>query len=274
MYIFIPLAAISIVLVIADWIIPTLIGVAASAIFFWLGMWFRSKSQIAYQLHDFTVIGQPNVTNLGDIKILFNNVPVPRVVVTQLAVWNSGNTVVKGKEIVESDPLTICFGDGAVILDAQRVNATQEVNDFRIRVSEHDRSRAFLEFDYLNGRDGAKFQIIHTGAKDKAKVTGSIRGIPKGAENWGDLQEWSEQKSRLSNSGLGYIALFLAVSVFLSWVKDLLAVRYPAVNRYTQWLLGAAAALGALLFLSVLVFIIAYTLHTRSRATPKSLSRH
>ena len=255
-----------------DWIIPTLIGIAASAIFFWLGMRFRSKSQMAYQLHNFTVIGQPNVTNLGDIKILFNNVAVPRVVVTQLAVWNTGNTVVKGMEIVESDPLTIRFEDGAMILDAQRVSATQEVNDFRIRVSEHDRSRAFLEFDYLNSQDGAKFQIIHTGGNGKAKVTGSIRGLPKGVENWGDLQEWSEQKSRFS--GLRPLALFVAVLFILSLIKDKIAQYYPAINKYTGWLANAVAVLGGLIFFSIFVFVIAYSLHARSRATPKSLSRH
>jgi len=231
---YLSLATIPAVLVTPDWIIPTLIGIAASAIFFWLGVRFRSKSQMAYQLHDFTVIGQPSVTNLGDIKILFNNVAVPRVVVTQLAVWNTGNTVVKGKEIVESDPLTIRFEDGAMILDAQRVSATQEVNDFRIRVSENDRSRAVLEFDYLNGGDGAKFQIIHTGGSGKAKVTGSIRGISKGVKNWGDLQEWSEQKSRFS--GLGYLVLLDAIVATLSWIEDKIDHYHPAINKYTGWL--------------------------------------
>ncbi len=225
MFVLILLSTVAIA-VMPDWVIPTIISIAASALLsFWLGMRFRSKSRMAYQLHDFTVIGQPNVTNLGDIKILFNNVAVPRVVVTQLAVWNTGNTVVKGKEIVESDPLTIHFEDGAMILHAQRVTATQEVNDFRIRVSEHDRSRALLEFDYLNGRDGAKFQIIHTGGNGKAKVTGSIRGIPKGVENWGGLQEWSEQKSRFS--GLVPMAVFVAVISVLSLVKTRLPCTIP-----------------------------------------------
>jgi hypothetical protein len=271
-----PLATVPAVLVMPDWIIPTLIGVAASAIFFWLGMRFRSKSGMAYQLHDFTVIGQPSVTNLGDIKILFNKVAVPRVVVTQLAVWNTGNTVVRGNEIVESDPLAIRFEDGALILHAQRVNATQEVNDFRIRISEQDRSRAFLEFDYLNGRDGAKFQIIHTGAADKAKLTGSIRGIPKGVENWGDLREWSEQKSRLFNSGSGLLIPFACVILLmiLTWVKSLIAPHFPAINRFTEWLAGAFAVLGVLLFLFLFLFVLAHSIHTRSRATPKSLSRH
>jgi hypothetical protein len=254
-----------------DWIIPTLLGIAASAIFFWLGLRFRSKSQMAYQLHDFTIIGQPNVTNLGDIKILFNNVAVPRVVVTQLAVWNTGNTVVKGNEIVASDPLTIHFEDGAMILDAQRVTATQEVNDFHIRVSEDDRSLAFLEFDYLNARDGAKFQIIHTGGHGKAKLTGSIRGIPKGVENWGDLQEWSEQKSRFS--GLGNLVGFVAALAGLNLAKGAIAPHYPAINKYSEWLLEAGAALMMLIFFCVILFLIGYSLHTRSRATPKSLSR-
>jgi hypothetical protein len=78
-----------------DWTVPTLIGIAASAFFFWLGLRFRSKSRMAYQLHDYSIIVQPSVTKLGDIKILFNDVLVPRVVVTQLAVWNAGNTVIK-----------------------------------------------------------------------------------------------------------------------------------------------------------------------------------
>jgi hypothetical protein len=151
------------------------------------------------------------VTNLGDIKILFNNVAVPRVVVTQLAVWNTGNTVVGGKEIVESDPLTIHFEDGALILDAQRVTATQEVNDFRIRVSEHDRSPAFL--------------------------------------------------------------VIVVVITVLSLAKNAIAPHYPAINKYAEWLFDAVVALGMLIFFCLILFLIGYSLHTRSRATPKSLSR-
>src|SRR6266436_2020496 len=255
---------------IPDWTLPTLLGIAASAFFFWLGWRLRPKSQMAYQLHDFTVIGQPKVTKFGEIRILFNDVAVPRVVVTQLAVWNTGSTVVKGTEIVESDPLIIRFEDGATILDAQRLSATQEVNDFRIRVSEPDRSRAFLEFDYLNSRDGAKFQIIHTGGNE-TKVTGSIRGIPKGVENWGGLQEWSEQKSRFS--GFGYLAGFVAFILFLTWVKDRIAAHYPAINKYTDWLAAAGALFGVLMIFSMFVYSIARSFRAGARAIPKSLSR-
>jgi len=251
-----------------DWIVPTLIGIVAS---FWLGMRFRSKSQMAYQSHDFTIVSQPSVSSIGEIKILFNEVAVPRVVVTQLAVWNTGNTVVKGEDIVKSDPLTIRFEDGAMILAAQRVTATQEVNDFRIRLSEHDRSAAFLEFDYLNAQDGAKSQIIHTSTTGKAKVTGSIRGMPKGVVNWGDLQEWSEQKSRLG--GLKPLGVIIAVAFLWSWAKSLIAPHYPTINKFGEWVFNAIAVLGGLVFVSMLLFLIVYSLRVQSRSTPKSLSR-
>jgi hypothetical protein len=264
----VPLASFLVVLHLPDWIVPTLIGIVAS---FWLGMRFRSKSQMAYQSHDFTIVSQPNVPSIGPITILFNEVAVPRVVVTQLAVWNTGNTVVKGTDIVETDPLKVCFEDGAVILNAQRMSATREVNDFQIRISETNQSCASLEFDYLNAHDGAKFQIIHTGTKDKAKVTGSIRGIPKGVENWGDLQEWSEQKSRIGE--FRFIAVFIAVLLLFSWIKGLIAPHYPAINKYTEWLGNVFAILAGLLIVSVVLFIIIYSLRARSRSTPKSLSR-
>src|SRR6267142_1742871 len=264
----IPLASLLVALHFPDWMVPTLIGIVAS---FWLGMRFRSKSQMAYQSHDFTIVSQPSVSSIGEIKILFNEVAVPRVVITQLAVWNAGNMVVKGTDIVESDPLKVSLEDGAVILHAQRMSATREVNDFRIRISEEDQSCAFLEFDYLNAQDGAKFQIIHTITIGKAKVTGSIRGIPKGVENWGDLQEWSEQKSRLG--ALKPLGVIVAVAFLLNWAKSLIAPHYPTVNKFGEWLGIAIALLGGLLFVSVLFFLIVYSLRAQSRSTPKSLSR-
>jgi hypothetical protein len=254
-----------------DWIISTFTGIVIGAIFFWLGSRYRSRARMAYQLHDFTIIGQPDV-KLGDIKILYNDVAVPRVVVTQLAVWNTGNVVVKGQEIVESHPLTVCFGEEAIILHAQRVTATNDVNDFRIRISEHDRSCACLHFDYLNGGDGAKFQVIHTGIQGKAKVTGSIRGIAKGVEDWGDLQEWSQHKSQLANLAFSTMPIVVVV-LLLNWIRGRLGVRYPFINKFADWLGNAFVGFVALLFLAGFVFLIYHSFHTRSRATPKSLTR-
>jgi len=158
------------------------------------------------------------------------------------------------------------------VVNAQRVNETKAANGFRITVSENDRCCAFLDFDYLNGGDGAKFQIIHTGPTDKSKVLGSLRGIPSGVENWGDLQEWSSHKSR----GLGLLVPLGIPAVFLLlvWLKGLIAPHYPAINVISAWVVGVFGAVVLLVMLSATIFMIVYTLWTRSRVTPKSLSRN
>jgi hypothetical protein len=254
-----------------DWILPTVIGIVAS---FWVGRRFRTKSQMAYQSHDATIIREPGVASLGEIKILFNEVPVPRVMVTQLAVWNAGDTVVNVTDIVTDSPLKVCFDEGTKILDARLINATQESNKFKITVAE-DKSCAFLEFAYLNAKDGAKFQIIHTGANGKAKVTGSLKGIPKGVEDWGDLQEWSMGKSYLNQFiplGVSYAVIALVILLGKSLVS-----KYPFIAKLGNWL---AIVFGGL----VLIGVAAGAFHVSvkffkffragSRSTPKSLSRN
>jgi hypothetical protein len=253
-----------------NWILPTVIGIVAS---FWVGRKFRTKSQMAYQSHDATIIREPGVASLGEIKILFNEVPVPRVVVTQLAVWNAGDTVVNVTDIVTDNPLKVCFEEGTKILDAQLVNATQESNKFKITVAK-DKSCAFFEFAYLNAKDGAKFQIIHTGSNRKAIVTGSLKGIPKGVEDWGDLQEWSAGKSYLNQ--FTPVAVFYGVILLMALLGKSLVSKYPFIAKLGNWL---GYALGVLLLIAVVAgaFHVSVKffkfLRAGSRSTPKSLSR-
>jgi hypothetical protein len=254
-----------------SWILPTVISIVAS---FWLGRRFRTKSQMAYQSHDATIIREPGVASLGEIKILFNEVPVPRVVVTQLAVWNAGDTVVNATDIVTDNPLKVCFDRGTNILDAQLVNATQESNKFKITVAE-DKSCAFLEFAYLNAKDGAKFQIIHTGANGKAKVTGSLKGIPKGVEDWGGLQEWREGKSYLNQFTpliLTYATIFLMILLGKSLVS-----KYPFIAKLGDWLayvFGGLALIGVAIGVFYVFVKFFKFFRAGSRSAPKSLSRN
>jgi hypothetical protein len=132
---------------------------------------YRVNPRMAYQMHDYFVLGLNNAASLGDIKITFNGESVPRVVTTQLSIWNAGNTTVERSHIVEHDPITVKIKDGSSILGASLLNATHRANEFKIRLSEADRSRAFLEFDHLNAGNGARVQIIHAGEMNNVAVT-------------------------------------------------------------------------------------------------------
>jgi hypothetical protein len=259
-------------LVIPNWIAPTLIGIAASGVFYWLGRRHRSQSRLAFQKTDLMVVGHSNSTkSLGAIKILFNDVDVPRVVVTRLAVWNIGNTAVDGSQLATSAPLAFAVEVGASILDAQIVKATNDANKCRLRIAE-DLTHAFIEFDYLNEKDGALFQLTHTGAQNTARLTGSIKGVAKGVEDWGHLRVWDEERST-SLKPFGYMMGIGVVLLLLLWLKDRLAPQYPFLNTIYEWV-GAA-----FLFVILLVFLIAISaglylaVQTRSRTIPKTLSR-
>jgi hypothetical protein len=251
--------------------IVALLGIAIGVISLVWARRFRVNPRMVYQTHDFFVVGQPDASSLGDIKIMFNDAAVPRVVVTQLGVWNAGNTTVRSTDIVTTDPPSVSIEGGALVLGSTRLNRTREVNGFHIRLAQEDRSRALLEFDYLDPRDGAVFQIIHTGAMNKAKVAGSIRGIPRGLEDWGDLQEWSEQKRRFS--GLVPMLILLATGIAFSLIKDFVVSRYPATTKYFDWMFGAFGLLVGLVMISAIVFVIIHSFRAKSRATPKTLSR-
>lgn len=260
-----------IAVVIPNWAVPTLIGIAAGGVFsYWLGKRFRSQSRLAFQKNDFTVVGHTNSTkSLGSIKILFNNVDVPRVVVTRLAVWNVGNTTVDGGQLATSAPLAFSVDAGASILAWQIVRATNDANKCRLRVAE-DLSRAFIEFAYLNEQDGALFQVTHTGAENTAKLTGSIKGVAKGVEDWGNLRLWEEQRSK---KPVAYMVGLILVLFLLLRLKDHLALRYPVVNTISDWV-GTAFVLVFSLMLLIAISVALYqAVQTRARTIPKPLSR-
>ena len=165
--------------------IATVAGTSLTVVGLIMARRYRVNPRMVYQMHDSFVVGLHNATSLGDIKIMFNGESVPRVVVTQLGIWNAVDTTVAGSDIAKGDPIAVTISDGSSILGATRLNVTHEVNDCRIRLADADRSRALVKFEYLNAGDGALFQIIHTGAINKAKVGGSLKGIPRGVEDWG-----------------------------------------------------------------------------------------
>src|ERR1700736_2240293 len=117
----------------------------------WLTMRWRARARLFCQTRSVTLVGQPDSTPHGEIKILFNDAAVPQVTVSHLALWNAGNTTIRGGDIVKGDPLRVCFEDGTTILGTRRVGCTRPVNGLLVAVNRERSSEAYLRFDYLDG---------------------------------------------------------------------------------------------------------------------------
>jgi hypothetical protein len=236
----------------------------------------HTRARLAYQARSVTLIGQPDVTPYGDIRVLFNGAPVPRVMVTRLALWNAGNTTVRRADLVEKDPLMVCFEEEAAILGTRTLSETKGVNEFRLSLNRDFPSRAIMTFDYLDRGDGAVFEIIHTGPKGTANITGSVRGIPKGAENWGYLSDWERPNHSFSQQMASVAFPFapLVLALMLEWLRRILAKNHPAAASLIGYIaLGVVVTVFGLFGLALL-FGFGYIARSFWRRLPKSLSRN
>jgi hypothetical protein len=160
-----------------NWI-GTLIGIAGIVI--GVILWFssRTRSRLAAQTNTLELVG-PNAVLPTEIEFLFRGAKVSNVAMSRIAIWNIGNTTIKGDQIVGSDPVRIVTSEGSSILETTIRQCTRQVNGVSCVLRQGTTNEVEYRFDYLDPGDGALIQLIHTGS-DIVKVLGTLRGVPKG----------------------------------------------------------------------------------------------
>ena len=157
---------------------------------------------------------------------------------------------------------------------SRTLRASRDVNEFRLILDPDLPSRALLTFDYLDRRDGAVFEIIHTGAKGKARVTGSVRGIPKGVSNWGGLLNWETQKSSVSDVWpiVIMMAIFLIPLLLGQWLQSILTKKHPTAASAIGYASYSPLVLFGIVLCVAAILALGYTVRTFWRRLPISLS--
>jgi hypothetical protein len=154
-------------------LIGGLLGILGIVLFFAA----RSRSRVGAQINSLELVGMNSVLP-NEIEFLFRGNKVPKVTLSRIAIWNIGNTTLKGDQIVAGDPLRVVTSDDSEILEATILSRTRQVNEFSCNRHEDLLNEATCQFDYLDPQDGALVQLIHTGT-DKVQVVGTLRGIRK-----------------------------------------------------------------------------------------------
>ena len=110
---------------------------------------------------------------------MFRGAPVERLAKSDIVIWNSGRTTIKGDSIVCSDPLRISFEDTCHVLQVRPLRTSRVVINFKADIAASRANEVLLSFDYLDHGDGVWLEIVHTSEKAPI-VQGSIMGIPEG----------------------------------------------------------------------------------------------
>jgi hypothetical protein len=209
----------------------------------------RSRSRLAAQTNTLELAGS-NAVLPNEIEFLFRGNRVPNVTMSRIAIWNIGNTTIKGDQIVNSDPLRIVTSDGSSVLEATIRNRTRQVNDVSCLLRQGTSNEVECRFDYLDPSDGALIQLIHTGSNE-IKVSGTLRGIPKGVLMRSVPQQKVQVQRQLSPSALRLIALVfivLGICFFIPAVSG--KVRPPSDSTLVVMLSFASVFIGLILLLS------------------------
>ena len=147
-------------------------------------LYWRAKIPgiIAFQSHNVSMIGGDNSVFPAEVAVQYRGTPIPRLTSSTVWIWNAGKKIVEGEDIVERDPLRLCF-DGEV-LNVRVIKATRKVIDIKPDksedTSEDGRRTVYCGFGFLEPGDGGVLEVLHTGSPEAPKSKGTIKKIPKG----------------------------------------------------------------------------------------------
>lgn len=136
------------------------------------------RAKLRFHKKEVSLIGNKASSLHEDLTIFFNDQKVPRVTVTQIVLWNKGNTTIDGSQIVETDALRVCLKTPDRLLKTTVLRETRSQNG--LRVSSIDSTQALIEFSFLDPNDGFTIEIAHTGRPGDIDLQGTIKGMPSG----------------------------------------------------------------------------------------------
>lgn len=123
--------------------------------------------------------------NFKKIGVFYEDKPIENLYVSKIAIWNSGNKVLKETDFVKDHHLDITLEEGCEILETNIINYTEKTNAFN--AIQIDNRKLTINFDYAEKNDGIVLQIIHTGLKNDINLSCKIIGGQP-------LKKYSEEK--------------------------------------------------------------------------------
>ena len=135
---------------------------------------FSNKKQcISTAFSSFEIVKQGKNT-IKQLSLSFAGKQIHDLTITKFAIWNSGNKVINGADIVSSQKLRVVAEGTSEILEAQIVAESDEANGFKI--CDTTNNQVCLDFDYIDSREGIVLQVLHTGKVGSLKVDCKIKG--------------------------------------------------------------------------------------------------
>lgn len=187
----------------------------------------RQRTSLGYVHLGEHLLGSASDALPTGIVVQYEGISVPRLTKSVIIIWNNGENTVSGADIVDKDPLRFNVGADGRILSTSVLKVNREVNEFRVVTAPGEAtSEAVFTFDFLDAKDGAVVEILHTSTNRKPSAKGTLRGLPRGVRNLGQFTRPKPPKKKKS----GPLAIFGSVvfsPIFLACAGFATAVYGP-----------------------------------------------
>src|SRR5262245_23956667 len=133
-----------------QWVwIGLLLGVLGILLGIFFAWWFARQPRLIAAASIATVISAP-----GHLKIpvLHDDETVKEVTQSIFWFWRRGRGVVRGSDVVPSDPVALSLPEGSKFLDVTLIQQSKDTNNVRLKCI--DQRSWLIEFDYLDMRQG------------------------------------------------------------------------------------------------------------------------
>lgn len=114
------------------------------------------------------------------LKVTYSGKEVPSLSESTFFIWNKGKQHIEGSDNDTIDKIRLQVeGQDVNIYDITLAKQSRNANNFSVKEDVLNKSY-YINFDYINHKDGAAFHIIHTGLTSRdLKIVGTVKGSKK-----------------------------------------------------------------------------------------------
>ena len=156
--------------------LSTIVGVIALAVAYVFYRKSRRSKEPCWSVRN-NVLVEGYSSKIHELDIRFKSKQVENLSIARIAFWNQGAETIDRHDIETVNPLRIEANERIEILDVSVSLTNSSSSQFETKLAS-DRKSARLGFDYLDKRQGAIVQAIHTGIKESdIQIVGDIKGV-------------------------------------------------------------------------------------------------
>jgi hypothetical protein len=151
------------------------------------------------------------------LKLLYNNINVENVTTTIFTFLNAGKKPIKKEDIPTTDGLIIelTSDEGNVeILDYAVKKVSRESSNFKL-IPLKEKNKVKIDFDFIDYKQKAKFEVMHTGT-DKVKII--VKDIFLGPKKKLTILSEREDKLKANKEANNIIFLIICLPFILAYL--------------------------------------------------------